>query len=196
MTDSERDRILAELKGRAFGRAFEHTDASGVITKSGDQGQTFLMFERSVEKWHPRIRLLGRLDLLSSHLTLAKCGAPERERHLLNRIHDTLVCLMGEVATEESDLPRYRKFFHTLGESEITFLEQATSSLEEGGTLFTGWVAEITEPRKAHLDVARAFSREAESMAWELVRSLGLRVELAQWLNRLADCLWALARSV
>jgi cob(I)alamin adenosyltransferase len=192
MSEAQRKDIIRELRLRSFSAKNADLHAA-VTTKSGDEGETSLLFGRTVHKWHPRIKLVGKLDMLSSYLNLCKIGANERERHGLNKIQESLVYIMGEVATHEDDWERHAEFYHRISQSDVEQLQEMTAALEKQGAQFTAWVEKMELPQ-AFAETARTAAREAESMAWKLVSEGRLRKELARWLNRLSDYLWTVAR--
>lgn len=193
MTQEQRQDIIVKLRLRSFEAQDFRDIHEQITTRTGDEGETQLVFGQRVAKSHPRIRLVGKLDLLSSFLNLAKIQAEEKSRHGLNRLQDQLVYVMGEVATHEDDAERYMEHYHSLAASDVDELEVATRALEASGAQFTGWIEKL-EWGSALVETARSAAREAEAMAWELHNENLLRVELPRWLNRLSDYLWALAR--
>src|SRR5205809_7972470 len=79
-----------------------------IVTKTGDAGQTGLMFNRRVSKSHPRVEAYGAVDELNAALGLARASAQhDFLRANLLEIQQDLVTLMGELATLPEDLPRY-----------------------------------------------------------------------------------------
>ena len=81
-----------------------------IVTKSGDQGTTALMYNRRVSKTHPRVEAYGAVDELNAAIGLARARAEDDfVRESLAAIQGDLVRLMGELATAVEDLPRYEK---------------------------------------------------------------------------------------
>src|SRR5208282_5827389 len=81
---------------------------SSIVTKTGDDGTTGLMYNRRVSKCHPRVEAYGAVDELNTALGLARAAAPPfnlAEQVIV--IQKELVILMGELATQPEDLPRY-----------------------------------------------------------------------------------------
>lgn len=192
MSEDQREEILKVLNARSF--LSTHAEASSsATTKAGDSGMTQLLFDREVSKWHPRIRLIGKLDTLSSFLNLCKNGIADRDKHALNRIQETLVYIMGEVATHEEDVEQFMEFYHSLSDSDIATIDGLIEGLEASGSTFSSWVQDL-DLNKSFADTARTIARQAEASAWELVSQQKLRPLLAQWLNRLSDYLWAFSR--
>ena len=192
MSDEQRDEIISQLAIRSFSDPLCDAPTS-VMTKSGDEGMTQLLFEREVTKWDPRIKLVGQLDTMNSFLNLYKAGVLDEKKQVLGRVQDALVYVMAEVATHEDDIERYKEFYHSISDSDVLLLEKLTKKLENQGASFASWVEDL-EIHCAYADTARTFTRQAESMTWELVSQDKVRALLAQWLNRLSDLLWALSR--
>lgn len=193
MSEEQRATIISQLQLRSFEVSDFSELQSSVTTKGGDTGYTQLLFGQKVEKWHPRIRLVGRLDFLSSLLNLSKIHSSDKGRHLLNRLQEQLVYVMGEVATDSADIDRFLEGYHSLTDADILDIEAKTEQLENSGAKFTGWVENL-EQNAAFAESARTVARETESMAWELHSQGLLRDVLPRWLNRLSDLLWAFAR--
>src|SRR5882724_6628449 len=103
-----------------------------IATKTGDQGTTGLMYNRRVSKCHPRVEAYGCVDELNAALGLARATSEKdfvRENLLL--IQKDLVVLMGELATQPEDLPRYVKDGYALVTSAMTVkLEHLVKEIE------------------------------------------------------------------
>src|SRR5579872_7235376 len=92
-----------------FASQFVHK-AMSIVTKTGDQGTTSLMYKRRVSKSHPRVEAYGAVDELNAALGMARASATQVfVRDNLVLIQKDLVVLMGELATAAEDLPRYVK---------------------------------------------------------------------------------------
>src|SRR5438034_11120379 len=92
-----------------------------IVTKTGDQGTTSLMYNRRFSKCHPRIEACGVVDELNAALGLARATAThEFVRDCLMVIQKDLITLMGELATAVDDMPRYVKDGFLLVRPELT----------------------------------------------------------------------------
>src|SRR5436305_12652251 len=90
-------------------------DRMSIVTKTGDQGTTGLMYNRRVSKSHPRVEAYGAVDEINAAIGLARATAEhDFVRENLFAIQKDLVILMGELATLPEDLPRYVKDGFTL----------------------------------------------------------------------------------
>ncbi|MDQ6630558.1 MAG: cob(I)yrinic acid a,c-diamide adenosyltransferase, partial [Verrucomicrobiota bacterium] len=168
-----------------------------IATKTGDSGTTGLMYNRRVSKNHPRVEAYGAVDELNSSLGLARATAQHnfvRENLLL--IQKDLVILMGELATQVEDLPRYVKDRFSTVTPDLTMkLDQIIKEIESQKISFRGWATPGENLNSAALDQARAICRRAERRACALRENNQLEnSEMIIYLNRLSDTLWLLAR--
>ena len=79
-----------------------------IVTRTGDDGTTSLMYGRRVPKSHPRIAACGAIDELNAALGLARA---EASSEILLTIQKELIGLMGELATDD--------FYYFLGYNTI-----------------------------------------------------------------------------
>jgi len=169
----------------------------GIVTKTGDQGTTALMYNRRVPKDHPRVEAYGTVDELNAALGLARATAgSEFARGCLASVQKDLITLMGELATAPEDLARYTKDGYPLVRAEMTArLESAIKQIETQDLALKGWVAPGNTLHSASLDLARTICRRAERRVCSLHEQGQLQsTEIIIYLNRLSDLLWLLAR--
>jgi cob(I)alamin adenosyltransferase len=168
-----------------------------IVTKTGDQGTTALMYNRRVSKCHPRVEAYGAVDELNAAVGLARAAEQhDFVRTNLLSIQKDLVVLMGELATAVEDLPRYVRDGYSPVTAEMTTrLEGATHEIESAGISFKGWATPGANLPAATLDVARTVCRRAERRVCGLHEAGQLKnPEVIVYLNRLSDLLWLLAR--
>ena len=170
-----------------------------IATKTGDSGTTGLMYNRRVSKCHPRVEAYGAVDELNTAMGFARATAEHDfvARNLL-AIQKDLVLVMGELATQVEDLPRYKKDGYTIVSSELTAkLDTLVAEIEAQKVSFKGWATPGANVNSAALDVARTTCRRAERRVCALQESDQLQnSEIIIYLNRLSDTLWLLARWV
>ena len=168
-----------------------------IITKTGDDGMTGLMYGRRVPKNHPRIEACGSVDELTSTLGVARAAAAQDflSQRLLD-IQKDLVAVMGELGTSSEDWPRYQQDGFPLVAATMTAkLEQLAATLEAELGLFKDWAIPGATGGAALLDLARAICRRAERQVFGLHQVQPLpNQEIFIYLNRLSDVLWLLAR--
>lgn len=170
-----------------------------IVTKTGDQGTTAVMYGRRVAKSHPRVEAYGTVDELNAALGMARASAAHSfiRDHLLG-IQQDLVILMGELATAVEDLPRYVKDGYSLVTPAMTHkLDAVVQEIEAQSLTFKGWATPGATMHSAALDLARTICRRAERRVCALQEAAQLHnAEIIIYLNRLADLLWLMARWV
>ncbi|SPE62426.1 ATP/cobalamin adenosyltransferase [Verrucomicrobia bacterium] len=168
-----------------------------IVTKTGDQGTSALMYNRRVSKCHPRLEACGTVDELNAALGLARATAPDRfGQEQLLAAQKEIVGLMGELATAQEDMPRYmREGYALVNLGMVTRLEKAVSDLEAQEAHGRGWATPGATLHTAALDMARAVCRRAERRVCALQEAKEIhRAEPLIYLNRLSDLLWLMAR--
>jgi cob(I)alamin adenosyltransferase len=170
-----------------------------IVTRTGDDGTTALMYGRRVPKHHPRIQAFGSVDELNSALGLARATARHDfvREHILPTQRD-LVALMGELATVTEDKPRYEKDgFALLTADKTQRLDLLARQIEEQKVYGKGWIMPGDNLNSAALDYARTVCRRCERDISHLAETGDLHnKEILVFLNRLSDVLWLLARWV
>jgi cob(I)alamin adenosyltransferase len=168
-----------------------------IVTKTGDQGTTGLMYNRRVSKCHPRVAAYGTVDELNAAIGFARASASQKfVRENLELIQKDLVALMGELATLPQDLERYTKDGFAVLKPEMTGkLDALVMEIEAQSVSYKGWATPGANPTAAALDLARTVCRRAERDVCALKESAQLaNDEILIYLNRLSDLLWLFAR--
>jgi cob(I)alamin adenosyltransferase len=170
-----------------------------IVTKTGDLGMTSLMYNRRVPKTDARVEAYGTVDELNACLGLARAasGDPWLSEQLLG-LQNHLVVLMGELATQATDLERYsRDGYRRLDASHTAMVESLVHHVEAeiAREDRRGWAIPGSNPVSAALDLARTVCRRAERRVCSLGEASALcNPEVIVFVNRLADLLWLLAR--
>ena len=173
------------------------TPARSIATRTGDDGTTSLLYGRRVPKNHPQVEAVGALDELNAALGFAKAtrlaGADAAE---LERIQQEMVALMGEVSCAEADAQRYADSkFAKLGEPALARVDAAVAAVEARQPKFDGWATPGANLHSAALDLARTAARRAERQLVGLgAHGRTVRPLLLQYINRVSDLLWLMAR--
>lgn len=172
-----------------------------IATRTGDDGTTGLLYGQRVPKNHPQIEAVGACDELNVSLgavkpLLARSARGAATRTLLTTVQKNLIALMGELACAESDAARYAKSkFEKISPTDIARLDEAVAALEARGLNFAGWATPGANARAAAFDSARVAGRRAERRITALpAAGRRVRPEIRQFVNRLSDLLWLLAR--
>ena len=174
------------------------SSGSSIATRTGDDGTTSLLYGQRVPKDHPQIEAVGAFDELNAAVGFAKATSPDpAQRAMLELIQTDLVALMGELACAESDVARYAgSKFQKIGEPELARLDAALATLEAGTIKYDGWATPGANLPAAALDLARTAGRRAERRLVALpAQGRSVRPVLLQFVNRVSDLLWLMARA-
>jgi cob(I)alamin adenosyltransferase len=169
-----------------------------IVTKTGDKGETSLMYGRRVPKSDPRVDSYGCVDELTAALGLARSISIEKflSEEILAAQKD-LIVVMGELATTPQDRERYVKDgFHLSTGAMVDRITAVIVDLEKDKSLYPkDWVIPGGTSVSAALDFARATCRRAERhIAAFMADVKDFNPEILRYLNRLSDLLWVLAR--
>ncbi len=168
-----------------------------IATKTGDAGETSLMYGRRVPKTDARVDAYGCVDELNAALGIVRVTANDQFiTDEILAIQKELILVMGELATARDDLPRYQKDGYQLTSSAmVDRLTALIDDLEKNKLLhYKGWAIPGSTSASAVLDVARTTCRRAERRVAMLGESVN--AEILRYLNRLSDLCWLLARYV
>ncbi|PYJ71000.1 MAG: cob(I)yrinic acid a,c-diamide adenosyltransferase [Verrucomicrobia bacterium] len=169
-----------------------------IVTRTGDKGETSLMYGRHVSKADPRVDAYGCVDELTAALGLAR--SVSKGRFLSDEIlavQKDLIVVMGELATTPQDRERYVKDgFHVTTPAMVDRITAVIVDLEKDKSLYPkDWVIPGGTAVSAALDFARATCRRAERhIAAFMADEKDLNPEILRYLNRLSDFCWVLAR--
>jgi len=164
-----------------------------IYTKTGDQGETGLFAGPRVSKADLRIEAYGTVDELNAFLGLARAeGMPAEIDGLLTRIQHELFSVGAELATPDPQAAGTK----LLTAAHITWLEQTIDAEEQRLEPLTQFILPAGSKAAAALHVARGVCRRAERRVVELREQTpeSISSEIIQYLNRLGDLLFVLAR--
>jgi cob(I)alamin adenosyltransferase len=164
-----------------------------IYTRAGDKGQTSLIGGTRVFKSHPRIEVYGTIDELNSFIGLI------RDQDIDAHFRDVLLEIQDRLFTAESiiALDPYAKTFVKLPElhdSDITLLEKEIDRMNEVLPELNSFILPGGHPVVSYCHIARCVCRRAERHAIHLAQSQPFEEKVIQYLNRLSDFLFVLAR--
>jgi len=160
---------------------------SKIYTRTGDDGTTGLGDGSRVAKDDPRVEAFGSVDECNSALgvVLAVSSVPPEVRELLTTIQHELFDLGGELC-----IPGHR----AIRSEQVLRLEQALDAFNAGLPALKEFILPGGGTAAAACHLARAICRRAERRCWTLARSQAVAAEPLQYLNRLSDLLFVIAR--
>lgn len=173
-----------------------------IYTKTGDQGTTNLYGGQRVMKDSARIQAVGLLDELNASLglVLSQYTASPVDVDvpaMVEPIQHTLFSIGAHTATQYTihDIP---ESLPAITEEEVQQIEQAIDALQEGLPELAHFILPGGSLLGAQLHVTRAVCRRTERALVELhnENDVELLPEILQYMNRLSDFLFVLARAV
>jgi cob(I)alamin adenosyltransferase len=171
-----------------------------IATKTGDAGETALMYGKRVPKTHRRVEAYGTVDELNAALGLVRASTSEQLiQDVVLSVQKELVVLMGELAIADEDRERFIKDgYETVTSAMVDRLTNVVNDLEQNRHItYKHWATPGHSLASAALDVARTTCRRAERRIVGLADSADyVNPETIRYLNRLSDVLWLFARLV
>ena len=160
---------------------------SKIYTRTGDDGSTGLGDGVRVPKEHLRVEAYGTVDEANSAIgiVLAVPGLPQAVRDCLTDAQHDLFDLGGELC-----MPGHR----AITADDVGRLEQVLDAFNENLPPLKDFILPGGGPAAAACHLARTVTRRAERRVWALCRVEQVAAEVPQYLNRLSDLLFVIAR--
>ncbi len=169
-----------------------------VYTKTGDDGTTGLFFGGRVGKSDIGPSAYGTVDEAVSVLGVARsmCERGSELFNLLIRLQRELFVVGAELATDPANRTKLSDGTTRVTAEMVLSLEPIIDDITTRFTPPTEFVLPGEDAVGAMLDLGRTVVRRAERDAVAAAREgwLGSDSSVVQYLNRLADLLWVLAR--
>ncbi|KAA1246667.1 cob(I)yrinic acid a,c-diamide adenosyltransferase [Aquimarina sp. RZ0] len=172
-----------------------------IYTKTGDKGTTALFGGTRVPKHHIRIDSYGTVDELNSYIGLIRDQQiDELSKRVLIKIQDKLFTVGAVLATdpEKAILKSGQKRLNipTISDQDIVFLENEIDRMNESLPPMTHFVLPGGHQTVSFCHIARCVCRRAERLATSLYDASPFEETTLQYLNRLSDYLFVLARKL
>ncbi|MCX7249810.1 MAG: cob(I)yrinic acid a,c-diamide adenosyltransferase [Burkholderiales bacterium] len=157
-----------------------------IATRTGDKGSTGLGDNTRVSKNSLRVHAMGDVDELNSNLGVLLCEEmPDEVRELLVQIQHQLFNLGGELS-----IPG----FELLKPEAVLALDQALAHYNAALPALQEFILPAGSRAAALAHVCRTVTRRAERAVVALEDKEALKDTPRQYLNRLSDLLFVLAR--
>ena len=157
-----------------------------IATRTGDDGTTGLGDNTRVSKHSPRPHAMGDVDELNSHIGLLLCEPlPADVTDLLVEVQHQLFNLGGELS-----IPG----FELLKPDAVLRLDEALAHYNAALPRLQEFILPAGTRAAAQAHVCRTVARRAERQVVALGQAEPLRDAPRQYLNRLSDLLFVLAR--
>jgi cob(I)alamin adenosyltransferase len=162
-----------------------------IYTKTGDNGTTGLIGGKRVPKDSPVTETVGSLDELNAWLGLVRSlRLPDNIDQSIRCVQEDLFLISAELATPEGAVPRSRG----IGDEEIRRVEREIDTLEGNLKPLKQFILPGGSPEGAYLHLTRAVARRAERQCVALSRIGPVNPQILQYMNRLSDLCFVLAR--
>jgi len=160
---------------------------SKIYTRTGDDGTTGLGDGSRVPKDDARVEAYGSVDECNSAIgvVLAISGLPADVRDALVAVQHELFDLGGELC-----IPGHR----AIQAEQVARLEKVLDDFNERLPPLKEFILPGGGTAAAACHLARAICRRAERRSWALARTQTVAAEPLQYLNRLSDLLFVIAR--
>ena len=157
-----------------------------IATRTGDNGTTGLGDNTRVSKDSLRVHAMGDVDELNSHIGLLLCeDMPSGVRDLLVEVQHQLFNLGGELS-----IPG----FELLKADAVLALDEALATYNEQLPRLQEFILPAGNRAAAQAHVCRTVARRAERAVVALGAAEALKDTTRQYLNRLSDLMFVLAR--
>lgn len=168
-----------------------------IYTRSGDKGETSLIYGQRVPKDDLRVEAYGTCDeansaigVALSHLTYEDWEGKNDFKETMKRIQTVLFHVGAELAT-----PKGKEVMWELKKQHIDELEQAIDQWDQDLSSLKNFILPSGHPASAALHLARTVVRRAERSAVGLGEELN-NSYVVSYLNRLSDLMFVAARYV
>lgn len=172
-----------------------------IYTKTGDKGNTALIGGSRVPKHHIRIESYGTVDELNAHLGMLRDQIQSTHlKEVIMKIQDRLFVIGAMLATDpkrailKSGKPRLD--IARIQQADVELLEKEIDAMNEALPPMTHFVLPGGHPTVSTCHIARCVCRRAERITTALHENEPVDEMVLQYLNRLSDFLFVVARKL
>lgn len=167
-----------------------------IYTKTGDKGATSLLGGTKVPKNDIRIETYGTVDELNSWIGLINDQLSDEEfKGELKEVQDRLFTIGSSLATDAEKEPKMK--LPDLHESDIGFLERRIDEMTAQLPPMKSFILPGGHVSVSSVHIVRCVCRRAERLCVNMQQhDLFVDEKVIQYLNRLSDYLFTLARYV
>jgi cob(I)alamin adenosyltransferase len=167
-----------------------------IYTKTGDKGTTSLIGGTKVPKSHLRIEAYGTVDELNSWIGLVSDQFKKKKtKKILREIQDRLFTIGSSLACDPEKETKLK--IPDLEESDITLLEKEIDNMDDLLPEMRSFLLPGGHVAVSSAHVARCVCRRSERLCVAMQESnLFVDPLIIQYLNRLSDYLFVLARFI
>jgi len=163
-----------------------------IYTRGGDKGETSLADGSRVPKHDLRVATYGTVDEANATIGLARQHTQGEADAMLARVQNDLFDLGADLSTPEDG--RRGPGALRIVAAQVERLEREIDAMNERLAPLNSFVLPGGSAAAAWLHLARTVTRRAERLASELAGDVPVNPAALQYINRLSDHLFVLAR--
>jgi len=190
-----RFRILLHSRSR-LNNVARMVKLNKIYTRTGDKGQTGLGDGQRVAKDSLRVNVMGTVDEANGIIGVARLDTAQlsdgEPGAALMRIQNDLFDLGADLCVPGEDAEPGSRLRITPG--QVKRLEKEIDAMNKDLAPLTSFVLPGGAPAAAYLHLARSVVRRAEREGWTLAGEEQVNLAVLQYLNRLSDHLFVMAR--
>ena len=165
-----------------------------IYTKKGDKGKTQLLGGSMVDKNHIKLECYGAIDELNSFVgNIYDQESSAFQKELLFNIQNQLFNL-GSIISFDGKKDKIQ--LPNITAQNIKMMEMAIDKMEEGLPMLRNFILPSGHPTASKCHIARTVCRRAERNLVALGQEEQIDNLHIQYLNRLSDYLFILARTI
>ncbi len=184
--------MLAEVKHRLVANS-NMNKKSPIYTRGGDNGETSLYGGKRVKKFDPRIKTIGAIDELNAALGVVASQASGELTKIVEKIQNQLF-VFGATLANPNSLKNKRGRVVKISKTDVTSLEKQIDKLDSHMKPLRQFILPGGTTPASLFHLCRGICRRAERELAELTEQNEVDHVLNQYLNRLSDLLFVLAR--
>lgn len=164
-----------------------------IYSRTGDSGTTSLADGTRVRKDDVRIEVLGTLDELNAHVGMLMTLITDKEElSLLDKVQHHLFAIGAIMAYYPMEPPMY--LCEKFSSNDILLLEKAIDAITSFLPPQTSFILPSGSSCACQAHICRTVCRRAERQLVSLITDQSFHLHSIQFLNRLSDYLFVLAR--
>lgn len=163
-----------------------------IYTRGGDKGETSLGSGTRVPKYDLRVEAYGTVDEVNATIGLARLHTQGEADAMLSRIQNDLFDLGADLCTPDGETRGYEPLRVAAG--QVSRLEQEIDAMNAALQPLNSFILPGGSAAAAYLHLSRTVARRAERQMTELAANEPINGIAIQYINRLSDHLFVLAR--
>lgn len=161
-----------------------------IYTKAGDKGTTTVPKQGRVEKSSAIINVTGTVDELESQLGYTESITNNQEiSKILRKLQSQLHSLLAQIIRNDGKGPKITR-------KHVQEIEENIDKYSEKLPKLKTFIYTSGDPLACQLHISRTVARRAERRIVEAAEEKEITPEIKQYMNRLSDLLFTLARYV